>query len=278
LRVIGNAGGVVGYKTILVSEAAGVRTIRMNRPERRNAMTPEMQEELIAAFAEAGSNTSCRVVVLAGAGEAFCAGLDLTVLREMAEKAGENNSVDWRAELREDAERLARLFRTLHELEKPTIAAVHGAAVAGGTGLATICDFTLAVPAAKFGYTEVRIGFVPALVSAFLVLQVGEKAARDLLLTARLFSAEEGYRLGLVSEIVAADGLSARVEELAARLAGNSPDALAATKRLLVAQNKVWLDGAIHESLEENARAREKGDFREGVTAFLEKRRPVWGR
>ncbi len=163
-------------------------------------------------------------------------------------------------------------------MEKPTIAAVHGAAVAGGTGLATICDFTLAVPAAKFGYTEVRIGFVPALVSAFLVLQVGEKAARDLLLTARLFSAEEGYRLGLVSEVVAADALSARVEELAAKLAGNSPEAMAATKRLLVAQNKTWLDGAIHESLEENARAREKADFREGVTAFLEKRRPVWGR
>jgi methylglutaconyl-CoA hydratase len=268
----------VGYKTILVSEAAGVRTIRMNRPERRNAMTPEMQEELIAAFTEAGSVASCRVVVLAGAGEAFCAGLDLTVLREMAAKAGEANSAEWRAELREDAERLARLFRTLHELEKPTIAAVHGAAVAGGTGLATICDFTLAVPAAKFGYTEVRIGFVPALVSAFLVLQVGEKAARDLLLTARLFSAEEGYRLGLVSEVVAADALSARVEELAAKLAGNSPEALAATKRLLVAQNKAWLDVAIRESLEENARAREKADFREGVTAFLEKRRPVWGR
>jgi methylglutaconyl-CoA hydratase len=268
----------VGYKTILVSEVAGVRTIRMNRPERRNAMTPEMQEELIAAFTEAGFVTSCRVVVLAGAGEAFCAGLDLTVLHEMAAKVGASDSKQCRAELREDAERLARLFRTLHELEKPTIAAVHGAAVAGGTGLATICDFTLAVPAAKFGYTEVRIGFVPALVSAFLVLQVGEKAARDLLLTARLFSAEEGYRLGLVSELVAADALSARVEELAAKLAGNSPEALAATKRLLVAQNKVWLDGAIHESLEENARAREKTDFREGVTAFLEKRRPVWGR
>jgi methylglutaconyl-CoA hydratase len=267
----------VSYKTILVSEVGGVRTIRMNRPERRNAMTPEMQEELIDAFTEAGFVTSCRVVVLAAAGEAFCAGLDLTVLREMAAKA-EMDPLELRAELRADAERLARLFRTLHELEKPTIAAVHGAAVAGGTGLATICDFTLAVPAAKFGYTEVRIGFVPALVSAFLVLQVGEKKARDLLLTGRLFSAEQACRMGLVSEVVEADALSARVAELAAQLTGNSPEALAATKRLLAAQNKAWLDQAIHESLEENARAREKADFREGVTAFLEKRRPVWGR
>ena len=124
----------MGYKSILVSEVGGVRTIRMNRPERRNAMTPEMQEELIAAFTEAGSVTSCRVVVLGGAGEAFCAGLDLTVLREMAAKTGASDSTEWRTELQEDAERLARLFRTLHELEKPTIAAVHGAAVAGGLG------------------------------------------------------------------------------------------------------------------------------------------------
>jgi methylglutaconyl-CoA hydratase len=241
-------------------------------------MTPEMQEELIEAFTEAGFMTSCRVVVLAGAGDAFCAGLDLSVLRDIATRAAEVDSSESRAELRGDAERLARLFRTLHELEKPTIAAVHGAAVAGGTGLATICDFTLAVPAAKFGYTEVRIGFVPALVSAFLVLQVGEKRARDLLLTGRLFSAEQAWRLGLVSEVVEADALSARVTELATQLAGNSPDAMAATKRLLAAQNKAWLDAAIHESLEENARAREKADFLEGVTAFLEKRRPVWGK
>ncbi len=182
------------------------------------------------------------------------------------------------AEHTRDAERIARLFRTLYELPKPTIAVVHGAAIAGGTGLATMCDFTLAAPGAKFGYTEVRIGFVPAVVSAFLVLQIGEKQARDLLLTARLFTSEEALRLGLVNEVVEAERLEARTLELVGVLKGNSPEALAATKRLLAAQNKAWLDGAIAEALAANAEARGTHDFREGVAAFLEKRKPVWGK
>jgi methylglutaconyl-CoA hydratase len=175
-----------------------------------------------------------------------------------------------------DAERVARLFRTLYELPKPTIARVHGAAIAGGTGLATVCDFTIAAPGAKFGYTEARIGFVPALVSAFLVLQVGDKRARDLLLTGRLFGAEQALALGLVSEIVDAERLEARVAELAATLVANSPESMAATKRLLAAQNKPWLDAAIAEAMKANAGSRETHDFLEGVTAFLEKRKPVW--
>ncbi len=177
------------------------------------------------------------MVVFAGAGEAFCAGLDLSALQGMNDKTA--------AEHTADAERVARLFRTLYELPKPTIAMVQGPAVAGGTGLATMCDFTLAVPGAKFGYTEVRIGFVPAVVSAFLVLQIGEKQARDLLLTGRLFTSEEALRLGLVTEVVEAEQLEARAAELVGVLKGNSPEALAATKRLLRAQNKVWLDAAI---------------------------------
>jgi methylglutaconyl-CoA hydratase len=260
----------MSYKTILVSEAEGVRTIRLNRPERRNAMTPEMQEELIRAMQDAEAATSCRVVVLEGAGEAFCAGLDLTHLQAMTNESA--------SEHRADAERVAQLFRTLYALEKPTIAAVHGPAVAGGTGLATLCDFTLAAPDAKFGYTEVRVGFVPALVAAFLVVQIGEKRARELFLTGRVFGAAEGYRLGLVSELVTAEGLDGRVKELAACLGRNSPEAMASTKRLLVQQNKEWLDGAIAASLEANATARETADFKEGVAAFLEKRTAVWVR
>lgn len=257
----------MGYSTILVVDEDGVRTITLNRPERRNAMTPEMLDELIAAMEDAAAS-DCRVVVFAGSGEAFCAGLDLSALQAMNDKSD--------AEHRADAERIARLFRVLYELPKPTIAAVHGAAVAGGTGLATICDFTLAVPAAKFGYTEVRIGFVPALVSAFLVLQVGEKRARDLLLTGRLFSAEEAHRVGLVNEVVQPESLRARVVELAAVLKASSPASMAATKRLLAAQNKAWLDGAIELAMAANAESRGTPDFREGVAAFLEKRRPEW--
>jgi len=257
----------MNYSTILVAEADGVRTIMLNRPERRNAMTPEMQDELIAAMQEAAAG-DCRVVVFAGAGEAFCAGLDLSALQRMNDKS--------EAEHRIDAERVARLFRTLYELPKPTIAAVHGSAIAGGTGLATICDFTLAAHGAKFGYTEVKIGFVPALVSAFLALQVGEKHARDLLLTGRLFSAEEAHRIGLVNEVVQPEHLRQRVLELATCLKRNSPASMAATKCLLAAQNKAWLDRAIEMSLAANAESRGTPDFREGVAAFLEKRKPVW--
>jgi methylglutaconyl-CoA hydratase len=257
----------VSYTAILVTDEDGVRRITLNRPERRNAMTPEMQAELIAAMEEAAAS-DCRVVLFAGAGEAFCAGLDLTALQGMNDKSA--------AEHTADAERVARLFRTLYELPKPTIAMVHGAAVAGGTGLATICDFTLAVPGAKFGYTEVRIGFVPAVVSAFLVLQIGDKRARDLLLTGRLFTSEEALRLGLVSEVVELERLEARMLELVGVLKGNSPEALAATKRLLRAQNKGWLDVSIAEAFAANAEARGTYDFREGVAAFLEKRKPVW--
>jgi methylglutaconyl-CoA hydratase len=257
------------YKTILVVEEEEVRRITLNRPERRNAMTPEMQVELIAEMEEAAAD-DCRVVVFAGAGEAFCAGLDLSALQGMNDKSA--------AEHTADAERVARLFRTLYELPKPTIAMVQGPAVAGGTGLATMCDFTLAVPGAKFGYTEVRIGFVPAVVSAFLVLQIGEKQARDLLLTGRLFTSEEAMGLGLVNEVVEAERLEARMLELVGVLKGNSPQALAATKRLLRTQNKVWLDATIAEALAANAEARGTHDFREGVAAFLEKRKPVWGK
>jgi methylglutaconyl-CoA hydratase len=266
--VILRGGFDLSYVTLLVTEDDGVRTITLNRPERRNAMTPEMQDELIAAMNEAGAS-DCRVVVFAGAGEGFCAGLDLSALQGMNNKSA--------AEHTADAERVARLFRTLYELPKPTIAAVHGAAIAGGTGLATICDFTLAVPGAKFCYTEVKIGFVPALVSVFLTLQVGDKRARDLLLTGRVFTSEEAYRFGLVNEVVQPEMLAGRTRELAETLKANSPQSLAATKRLLAGQNKALLDEAIAAALAANAEARSTHDFREGVASFLEKRKPVWG-
>ena len=259
----------MSYKTILVSEVDGVKTIMLNRPERRNAMTPEMQDELIAAFEKAATG-HCRVVVLTGAGEAFCAGLDLQHLQAIADKSQSEHVAD--------AERVSRLFRTLYELPKPTIAVVHGAAIAGGTGLATICDFTLAAPGVKFGFTEVKIGFVPALVSAFLAMQIGDKRSRDLLLTGRLFSSEEAERLGLVNHVFPSEELTDRASALANLLKANSPQSMAATKRLMATQNLAWLEAAIAHALTANAEARAMHDFREGVAAFLEKRTPVWSK
>jgi methylglutaconyl-CoA hydratase len=171
---------------------------------------------------------------------------------------------------------MARLFRSIHDFPRPTIAAVNGPAIAGGTGIATICDFTLATPEAKFGYTEVRIGFVPAIVSTFLVRQVGEKHARDLLLTGRIFSAEEALRLGLVNEIVDPERLLPRAYQLARQLIENSPASLRATKELLAQSVNAELDRELETSIKENARVRQTHDFQEGIAAFLEKRKPRW--
>src|SRR5271154_7267517 len=165
----------------------------MNRPERRNALNPQMIAELTHALGESAT-CSCGVVVLTGAGTAFCSGMDLENLKSLSDQRPEDQ--------RADAEATMWMMRRLYELTKPTIAAVNGAAIAGGTGLATLCDFTLAAPQAKFGYTEVRIGFIPAIVSVFLERQVGEKAARELLLTGRLIEAAEACALGLVTRVV----------------------------------------------------------------------------
>jgi methylglutaconyl-CoA hydratase len=257
----------LNYFTITVEDHLPIRTITLNRPERRNAMTTEMQMELIAAM-EVAAESNARVLVLTGAGDAFCSGLDLAELQGIQNQTA--------AEHRAGAERLARLFLTLYELPLPTIAAVNGPAIAGGTGLATLCDFTLATPAAKFGFTEVRIGFVPALVSVFLALQVGDKRSRDLLLTGRLFTAEEAMGIGLVNEVVPLDDIAGRIDALARDLSANSPQSLAATKRLMAAQNRPRLDAAIVSAMEASSLSRETADFREGLAAFLKKRKPVW--
>jgi methylglutaconyl-CoA hydratase len=205
---------------------------------------------------------------MTGAGKAFCAGMDLDELKSLLGKTHDENV--------KDSAKMAAMFRRLYDFPKPTIAAVNGAAIAGGTGLATMCDFTLAVPEAKFGYTEVRIGFVPAIVSSILVWQVGHKIARDLLLSGRLFDATEAHRYGLVNEVVAADRLTDRARELAAQLLENSPSSVRATKKLINGFISPQLDEQVAAAIEDNARIRTTSDFREGVASFLEKRKPVW--
>jgi methylglutaconyl-CoA hydratase len=212
--------------------------------------------------------SDAQVVILTGAGNAFCAGLDLDELRSLLGKTHAENI--------KDSQRMARIFRRVYDFPLPTVAAVNGAAIAGGTGFATMCDFTLAVPDAKFGYTEVRIGFMPAIVSSILVWQVGHKIARDLLLSGRFFDAEEAYRYGLVNEVVEPDRLMNRARELAAELIHNSPSSMRATKKLLNGFLAEQLDREIAAGVEDNARMRETEDFREGITAFLERRKPRW--
>jgi methylglutaconyl-CoA hydratase len=258
---------MANHGTIQLATENAVATITLNRPEKRNAISYELIEDLLAALDKI-ANSSALVLILTGAGKAFCSGMDLDNLKALAGRSPEQNL--------KDSETMARLFRSLYDFPKPTIAAVNGAAVAGGCGLATLCDFTLAVPEAKFGYTEVRIGFLPAIVSTFLLRQVGEKHARDLLLTGRIINADEASRIGLVNEIVPTEKLGERARELAAQLMENSPASLTFTKRLLSDHARVELDAQIRSAVRENAAIRATDDFREGVSSFLEKRKPCW--
>jgi methylglutaconyl-CoA hydratase len=257
----------VNYKTIQLAYDSGIATITLNRPDRRNAISFELIDDLLRALQEVEASDA-RVLIVTGAGKAFSSGMDLDNLKTLIGRSPEENL--------KDSDTMVRLFRALYEFPKVTIAAVNGAAIAGGTGLALLCDFTLAVPEAKFGYTEVRIGFVPAIVSTFLLRQVGEKQARDLLLTGRIISADEAARMGLINEIVAPENLMTRARELAALLMENSPTSLRATKKLLNDHARAELNLQIEAALRENAAIRTTADFREGVVSFLEKRRPVW--
>lgn len=257
----------MNFSTITLQDNDGIALVTLNRPEKRNAVSYDLIEDLLKAL-EQVRRSSAQVLILTGAGKAFCSGMDLDNLKALTGRTQEQNI--------EDSRTMARLFRSIYDFPKPTIAAVNGAAIAGGTGIATICDFTLAAPDAKFGYTEVRIGFVPAIVSNFLVRQIGEKQARDLLLTGRIFTADEAHKLGLVNEIVDADRLLPRAHELARSLMENSPASLRVTKKLLSQIVNAELDRSLNASIEENARVRQTHDFKEGIAAFLEKRKPRW--
>src|ERR1700751_565398 len=201
-------GSMANYTTILVeeneTELGRILTITLNRPQRRNALTSAMIQELTLALRVA-EDSRCGIVVLRGAGEPFCSGLDLSELRAMIGRSMEQHRLD--------SMNVAELVRTLYNLSLPSIAVVRGFALAGGMGLATLCDFTLAGDDARLGYTEVKIGFVPAIVSSFLLLQVGEKQARDLLLTGRLIDAAEARTLGLITRVVPGDQLDAAMNE-----------------------------------------------------------------
>src|SRR5207245_7665751 len=202
------------YSTLLLDISGAVATITLNRPDKRNAISATMMAELQTALDDI-EKSHARVAILTGAGTAFCSGMDLEMLAAIAGQSP--------AENQEDSRRMAKMFRRIWSFPRPMIAAVNGAAYAGGCGIATLCDFARAVPEAKFGYTEVKIGFLPAIVSVFLTRQIGEKRSRDLLLTGRIIEAAEAKEFGLVSEVVPAERLLERAHELADTLIAASP-------------------------------------------------------
>jgi methylglutaconyl-CoA hydratase len=255
------------YSTLLLEFSGEIARITLNRPDKRNAINPQMMCDLQTAF-DTIEKSHSRLVILTGAGKCFCAGMDLDMLATIAKQSA--------AENQEDSRRIAKLLRRIWSFPRPLIAAVNGAAYAGGCGIATLCDFTLAAPEAKFGYTEVKIGFLPAIVSVFLTRQIGEKRSRDLLLTGRIISAEQAMDYGLVTEVVPAENLLDRANALADELMAASPSSLTRAKHLLTSSAAAGIDHDLERAILENARIRCTPDFKEGVASFLEKRKPIW--
>jgi len=258
----------MGYQTLTYQQdETGIATIALTVPEKRNAISSRMIADLITALDQA-ENGSSRVLILTGSGKAFCAGMDLDELENAAKQTLQENL--------EEARRVTKLFSRLYSFPKPVIAAVNGAAIAGGCGLATLADITIAVPQAKFGYTEVRLGFIPAIVAVFLRRRLGDKHLRELLLTGRVMGASDAFRVGLITEIVPAEDLMDRAREIAGLLLEASPTAIARTKKLLLSFEHTAVRAELEAAIEANADIRSTPDFREGVAAFLEKRRPKW--
>lgn len=247
-------------------ERGRIYRVFLNDPERRNPLSPEMVEGLLQALEEAEKDPEARALVLSGRGSAFSAGADLAFLEKVTVLGAEEN---YRHSLS-----LMRLFHRLYTFPKPTVAAVNGPAVAGGAGLATACDLLVMDQEAKLGYTEVKIGFVAALVSVILVRAVGEKVAKDLLLTGRLVGAEEAKALGLANRIARPGKALEEALALAEELAKNAPTSLRLTKELLLALPGMGLEDGFRLAALANAWVRETGDLKEGIRAFFEKRSP----
>lgn len=243
--------------------------ITLNRPEKRNALSYNFVAELKATINLAIHEIDCKVIVLKSAGETFCSGADLESLQKL-----QSNTYD---ENLEDSKHLQELFLMIYESPKPVISMVDGQAFAGGCGLATICDFCFASHNAKFAYTEVKIGFIPAIVMVFLLRKIGEQAARRILLTGDVFDVETAKELGLIHAIYETEILEEKVKEFALRLCKQtSAQSLALTKEMISKVQNLGLYDALQYASEMNAKARASDDCKKGISAFLNKEKLQW--
>jgi methylglutaconyl-CoA hydratase len=243
--------------------------ITLNRPEKRNALSHQVIQELKDAFNLAELDIAVKVIILQANGDAFCAGADLAYLNELQTYTYEENLVD--------SNHLKTLYYQIYTCRKLVIAAVQGHALAGGCGLANVCDFAFAAPEAKFGYTEVKIGFIPAIVMVFLLRKIGESRAKRLLLTGDLISAEEALDIGLINRIVPRQSLWNAVNDFATNLVEtNSGVSMVITKQMIAQVQSMSLESALSYAAEMNAKARGSDDCRKGISAFLNKERTSW--
>jgi methylglutaconyl-CoA hydratase len=246
---------------LLSSLKDGVLSLTLNRPEKRNALNRELIDSLHDALERADLDADVRTVVVHGAGKDFCAGADLDELLASADRSLTENEAA--------ALRLGGLFSRLRELPKPILAVVHGRALAGGAGLATACDLVLAGAGSQFGYPEIQRGFAPAMVMALLRRVVGEKVALDLVLTGRIYTADEALAAGLVTRVVSDAKLEREAKALADSLAALSPSAVGLTKRLFYQLDGLPLADGVALGARVNAVARGTPDFRETIAQFL---------
>ncbi len=251
----------------LVSDRIGF--ITLNRPDKRNALGFEMVTELKAAFAKAESDAHVKVIVLKANGQSFCAGADLAYLQQLQQNSFEENLAD--------SSHLKELFLSIYTANKIVIAQVEGHAIAGGCGLATVCDFVFSIPEARFGYTEVKIGFIPAIVMVFLLRKVGEKIGKELLLTGDLYAAEEAKQMGLINFISDAQQIESDVLMFAEKLiSGNSGNSMNVTKQTISEIQTMKLEDALDFAAQKNAEVRASDDCKKGIAAFLGKEKLMW--
>lgn len=257
------------YEYIKYSVENRLAHITLNRPEKRNAFNEKLVEELKEAFKNAENDTEVKVIILKATGDIFSAGADLGYLQGLQKNTYQENL--------DDSMRLKALYQQMYTLKKVIIAQVEGHAIAGGCGLATVCDFTFAVPKAKFGYTEVKIGFVPAIVMIFLLRKIGELKTKSLLLTGDLISAEKAKEIDLINFIYEPEEIAERVHEFAQKLCtSSSGKSLEITKTMIAKVQDLDFEEAFNYAAEMNAKGRSTDDCKKGISTFLNKEKLNW--
>jgi methylglutaconyl-CoA hydratase len=256
------------YRFISLQHTDLVATVTLTRPDLHNAFNAEMIGELRDCFTMLAGDAAVRAVVLAGAGPSFCAGGDLKWMQA---------SLDWsQAQNRADAEALAAMFEAAWTLPRPLIGRIHGAAMGGGVGLVACCDLAVAADTARFGFSEVKLGLIPAVIAQYIVPKIGVSHARALFVSGERFTAERAFEIGLVHAVTSPEDLDATVASLVKRLLSSGPQAVGAAKRLIDAVWTLERDAARRYVIEAIAEARTSDEGQEGLRAFLEKRKPNW--
>jgi methylglutaconyl-CoA hydratase len=255
-------------RSLVVRREGGTAYVALDRPDVRNAFNAELIAELHHAFVALGDDPAVRVVVLSGNGKTFCGGADVNWMRGSLELSHEANV--------EDARRLSRMYRAIDQLPKPVVARVHGAALGGGAGLVAVCDVAVAEAHTSFGFTETKLGIIPAVISPFVLAKIGTSQARALALSGERFDARRAKAIGLVHEVVELASLDAAVARIVAELYSAGPNAIAAAKRLLADVRASAYDDTLDLTARAIATQRTSAEGQEGLRAFLEKRKPSW--